>query len=716
MKNRIISIIIILCCNYFSQGQEVDIRTIERVAINAYKELKQAKSKEYKINETIPIKSDDFGILYYIININKEGVVIVSAEKSMTPILGRSLNGNFSYEKAPPGLIYLLEKYKIECIDIRKKGKETSKEIDYLWKKYDVPITDYSPEKDKLSTGPLIETKWGQKKGYNRFCPTYNSNGDHCAAGCVAVAMAQVLKYWSCKVNETGSHSYWWTPSWLSPVSTLLEADFENANYQWAQMDSLFPDDHNALLVYHCGIACEMKYGETSSSLPNRAKDGIKNYFGFSDDIEVKWRVYWSSSSWKNLLQNQLMNGWPVIYSGGSTDGGHTWVLDGFDSNGAFYCNWGWYGSQDGSYYLGDFSNDNGNFNLIESAIVNAHPVRTIEVGQPTLQTSYIYAGTSQISVTPVDPANRYEWSTTSGVISGTGTTATLRTSTNTKICVRAFNDQCNVVSNWGCANYRLLPGIIVGSNIICSSNQTYSVQSYPANTTFEWTYSNNLAYISGQGTRSIMLKAINSTTSGYGWIKVNVKSSNYNHGTTTKEVWVGKPSFSIISEDLLQLRERGMALIENSNYDPYSYQGVSQIDWSYTGPLTNFVGWINRATFKAGASAGQGFIYANAYNTCGATEEQFYFQVVDPLRMTISPNPTSNHIDVDVTDEEAIENNINNPEYNITIVNMYGNIVYKEKHKGKSFKINVSKLSKGMHSISLERNNKTCSENFVKE
>ena len=46
--------------------------------------------------------------------------------------------------------------------------------------------------------GPLLGTRWGQGCGYNSYCP-YNPESPYCfrcPTGCVATAMAQVMRYW----------------------------------------------------------------------------------------------------------------------------------------------------------------------------------------------------------------------------------------------------------------------------------------------------------------------------------------------------------------------------------------------------------------------------------------------------------------------------------------------------------------------------------------
>lgn len=446
-------------------AQPVDMKSIERVAINAYSELAietgRERSDKITIDELIPVKDDAEITLYYIVNIDS-GFTIVSAEKMMIPVLGRSLNGQFSFDKAPPGLLYLLEKYKHEVNIARKSGTGKNEITDALWSKYNVEFEKFTIPKSAKSVAPLLTTEWGQRGGFNRFCPPFGGETRY-PAGCVAVAMAQVLRYWACRVNETGTKSYTWN-------SQTLTANIGQANYQWAQMHPTVSNDHNALLIYHAGVACEMDYGENgSSSVPSRARKGLRDYFGISNNIDTKWRVWWTTSSWRNLLQKQLDSGNPIIYSGGSLSGGHSWVIDGYYSDGAFHCNWGWRGYANGPFHLGEFEVDGDSYNMVESAIVNIVPTRLVEVGQPILKDTMVYAGASELSIDPVVPATGYEWTTTHGTIVGTGTTATLNTQTCTEVCVRALNERCEVASNWSCAAISMLPGYISGPTTVCA-------------------------------------------------------------------------------------------------------------------------------------------------------------------------------------------------------------------------------------------------------
>jgi len=72
------------------------------------------------------------------------------------------------------------------------------------------------------------------------------------------------------------------------------------------------------------------------------------------------------------MLRDELDNGKPVVYRGEDEDGGHCWVVDGYDrnQNRHFHFNWGWNGNSNMFYYLKD-GND---YNKSMGAIINIKP------------------------------------------------------------------------------------------------------------------------------------------------------------------------------------------------------------------------------------------------------------------------------------------------------------------------------------------------------
>lgn len=61
----------------------------------------------------------------------------------------------------------------------------------------------------------------------------------------------------------------------------------------------------------------------------------------------------------------------PILYTGvDATNGGHAFVLDGYDSDGLVHINWGWNGSEDGYFDIAKLNPANYAFSLQQGMIV----------------------------------------------------------------------------------------------------------------------------------------------------------------------------------------------------------------------------------------------------------------------------------------------------------------------------------------------------------
>lgn len=208
--------------------------------------------------------------------------------------------------------------------------------------------------------GPLLTTEWSQRAPYNNLCPTDPSTGENTLAGCVAIAMAQVINYWQFPVHGIGKNSYRWVNS--KGTTKTLSANFGTTYYRWEDMETPISV---AQLVYNCGVSVNMDYSSSfSGSSEYYAKNALEVYWGYSDDIMLRARNSYSDEDWAALLKDQLDKGWPIIYSSGS----HTFVVDGYNSKGEFHSNqgYGWGGYWETVEQLGNKTSS--------SAIINIHP------------------------------------------------------------------------------------------------------------------------------------------------------------------------------------------------------------------------------------------------------------------------------------------------------------------------------------------------------
>lgn len=281
---------------------------------------------------------------FYVFNAEGSGgFVIVSADDRAIDILGYSLQGSFDFDRIPENFKSWLGFYRDELI--------------YLSALTDLEVVESSRVTQNKSTSavaPLLGSiMWDQGDPYNALCPDLPGGGKS-VVGCVATAMAQVMRYYQWPLQGNGSHQYT-----TQTHNFMLSADFGATNYDWANMTPTYGSsstqiekDAVALLSYHCGVAVDMDFAETSGAQTRNTGVALINYFSYDQDANYFYRDYFASDAWSQLIKMELDAARPVIYAGQSSDGGHAFVCDGYDANGFFHINWGWSGSSNGYYQL----------------------------------------------------------------------------------------------------------------------------------------------------------------------------------------------------------------------------------------------------------------------------------------------------------------------------------------------------------------------------
>jgi len=303
-------------------------------------------------------------VLFYVFNINEDdGFVIISAEDCVYPIIGYALEGNFTGENLPPGLINLLDQYAQEINYAVTEKLAIHKKIKLSWSnilKGDI-INNF---KSISAVDPLVATKWDQGAYYNELCPFDNTYNELTVTGCVATAMAMIMKYWDYPETGTGYHSY------NTNSYGTLSANFGAETYNWGSMPISVNSSNIAVatLMAHCGVAVEMSYGvgatggssayviEAYSATQYCAEYAYKNFFGYKNSTLGVLRENYDEATWIQMLKDDLDAGKPIQYAGFGSGGGHTWVCDGYDNNNNFHMNWGWSGTHDGYYSVNELT------------------------------------------------------------------------------------------------------------------------------------------------------------------------------------------------------------------------------------------------------------------------------------------------------------------------------------------------------------------------
>ena len=309
----------------------------------------------------------------YVFNFDG-GYMIMAADDVAQPILAFGEEGCFDANNIPDGLAYYLRHYARQIEYAVTNNMTAEPEIAEQWEQ----IRRYGVIKGERSTrgdvAPLIATNWNQDSPFNAYCPTGQGGpGGRAYAGCVATAMSMVMKKWNWPDHGQGSHSY--TPSGY-PTQTV---DFENAYYQWNNMPNSVNNSNYqavALLMYHCGVAVDMQYGPSGSGAHSQdVPDAIFNYFRYTKQASRLDRDLYSRYEWEEILISNLVEGFPMYYSGAEGTSGHAFVCCGYrESDRKFYFNWGWSGFNNNYFAIDALNTYSGNFNDYQGVIIDMIP------------------------------------------------------------------------------------------------------------------------------------------------------------------------------------------------------------------------------------------------------------------------------------------------------------------------------------------------------
>ena len=323
---------------------------------------------------------------FYVFDFGSQ-FVMVSADTRVIPVLGYSTESSFGIDNMPENIRRFLDDYTQQIAYALQHLTDADCETNVTkweqWYSGNVPVMA-----TMSGVGPLLQTTWNQNSPYNSLCPTdANGPGGHAYAGCVATAMAQIIRYWQYPVHGTGSHNYTANNSGNGYGDYGTQSvNFAAATYNYSLMPVSLSTSSPAAqinevakLMYHCGVAVDMMYGGNSSgAFASDAADGFRNYYGFSG-ATVKHKSAYSSNSWITLIKGELDNLRPVFYDGHGS-GGHAFVCDGYDDQNYFHFNWGWSGSSNGYFLLSNLTPGNHDYSSQNIAITG------VDVSQPMMQ------------------------------------------------------------------------------------------------------------------------------------------------------------------------------------------------------------------------------------------------------------------------------------------------------------------------------------------
>lgn len=329
---RTTTILIAICVSaLFANGKQIS----QNAALSAARKY----SRTGQVAPAKNLRSDKTNNApYYAFNL-EQGYVIVSGDDEMTELVGYAENGFFDAENVPPQMQQWLDGY-AEYVAAVQSGKAKARKI----------LLSDSPS---VVVEPLVTTKWNQDAPFNNFAPEYtddNNNTQRCATGCAATAMAQIMKFHNWPEQGVGHYSY------EHQSFGTISSNFSEHVYDWTNMIDRYNNgeysnvqaDAVALLMKDCGVSLNMNYGPVSGASIYSYTPAFKNYFRYSS--RTVNRSGCETAEFTKIITDELQEGRPIIYCGTGEDGGHAFVVDGYDTNYFLHVNWGWGGYSDGYF------------------------------------------------------------------------------------------------------------------------------------------------------------------------------------------------------------------------------------------------------------------------------------------------------------------------------------------------------------------------------
>lgn len=314
----------------------------------------------------------DNGPSYYIYNNERGGFVVASADDCQPAILGYVDRGSYDARLLPPAFSTWLQEITTHGAAQLKKplARKAGATADFL----------------------LDDIAWTQEYPMNNNCPKYSYYGyDYTTyAGCVAIAVGQIMRYYQHPLQGVGNIAYN-TDTYDLAVSTNLG----DHSYDWTKIlpNYLYTSPTSAecaevaKLVYDVAAACHMDFSPAASNSQDyRAAKALKENFGYDRSLRIEDHGNYTTAQWAQLLRDEIDARRPVYVSGANVQGtevhGHAFVIDGYNADCYFHVNWGWNGSSNGYYLLTDLTpkdkqgagGSSAGYAFMQNAIVGIQP------------------------------------------------------------------------------------------------------------------------------------------------------------------------------------------------------------------------------------------------------------------------------------------------------------------------------------------------------
>lgn len=296
-------------------------------------------------NSTVASRGLDTSLIY-IYSHSGGGFVIVSGDSNTAPIIAYSMDNDIDIANMSEATEAILDAWCRAIAVAREEARPIS------------GAASPSATQTRSSSELLYQTaQWNQTEPFNREAPIYDN--ERSLTGCVATAMSIICRYhkWPQKgVGTTPEYTYNDANGVTRTVAANTLGRTYNYNYMPLDYNSGYTDTQGnavAALMKDIGTSVRIMYHPTSSgTYDHYVPIALFTYFGYSNSLELAWHYSYEEEEWQEIVRNNIREYGPTYFSGSNSQGGHAFVLDGYDSNGRFHINYGWGGLGNGYYFL----------------------------------------------------------------------------------------------------------------------------------------------------------------------------------------------------------------------------------------------------------------------------------------------------------------------------------------------------------------------------
>ena len=300
-------------------------------------------------------KKADNNLLYAFDRGTANGFVVVAGDDRAPQILGYTDTGSFDISNMPENMRWWIQQYE--------------QQMRYLQDNPKARLT--SPKRNVNVVAPMLgEIEWNQESPYNANCPYmsyYDEDNEETVSGkaptgCVATALAQVMRYHKWPNESKGNISYT-----TYTLKQNITADL-NATYNWDLMLPTYTgvtatDEQKAevaKLMYNVGAALKSDYTPSGTGATDvDVVPTLVRYFNYDPGARYVQRDYTAVNLYEQGLINEIEAGRPVPYGGVTKKNeGHFFVLDGINEDGYYHINWGWGGLSNGYFLISSLDPD----------------------------------------------------------------------------------------------------------------------------------------------------------------------------------------------------------------------------------------------------------------------------------------------------------------------------------------------------------------------